>query len=286
MAVRALRICWRSSSAAIPSCRPYEADPPYNCFPSLHVAPSFVSALACSRLGRGLGAASLSAALLVQVSTLFTKQYYVVAVAAGVLLAGVAFLVFLRRYPPASASSDRRVTAVLAAGLAVVIGAGADQRRCRRRCLPMTQMRWFIVALAAAIVAAVGIGLLLPRLLMPPAAPANRVNGLYVGGLYSVDNSDGGFRIAKVLAVDADVIHVRLYGNHFSERPSKIDSSALTLLPDAGYDGPGFARIAVTPRFFVEWRPRLIQATEPPSAEELQGSDRWSEDPGPILGRQ
>jgi len=31
----------------------YEADPPYNCFPSLHVAHSFVSALTCSRVHRG-----------------------------------------------------------------------------------------------------------------------------------------------------------------------------------------------------------------------------------------
>ena len=33
----------------------YDSDPPYNCFPSLHVAHSFVSALACSRVHRLLG---------------------------------------------------------------------------------------------------------------------------------------------------------------------------------------------------------------------------------------
>ena len=33
----------------------YAADPPYNCFPSLHVAHSFVSALAAGRVHRGVG---------------------------------------------------------------------------------------------------------------------------------------------------------------------------------------------------------------------------------------
>src|SRR5688572_2071191 len=33
----------------------YSSDPPYNCFPSLHVAHSFVSALASYRVHRGLG---------------------------------------------------------------------------------------------------------------------------------------------------------------------------------------------------------------------------------------
>ena len=33
----------------------YSADPPYNCFPSLHVAHSFVSALTCFKVNRGVG---------------------------------------------------------------------------------------------------------------------------------------------------------------------------------------------------------------------------------------
>src|SRR5262245_12409921 len=55
----------------------YSADPPYNCFPSLHVAHSFVSALACSRVHRGVGIAGVVCASLVGLSTLFTKQHYI-----------------------------------------------------------------------------------------------------------------------------------------------------------------------------------------------------------------
>ena len=76
----------------------YGADPVYNCLPSIHVAHSFVSALACHRVHRPLGRVALSCASLVAVSTLFIKQHYVADVIAGVLLALAANAVFLGPY--------------------------------------------------------------------------------------------------------------------------------------------------------------------------------------------
>jgi len=96
----------------------YGADPPYNCFPSLHVAHSFVSALTCQLVNRALGVAALAAAALVGVATLFTKQHYVADVVAGFLLAGAADVVFLRRCSrDAVPSADRRAAPALAAGI-------------------------------------------------------------------------------------------------------------------------------------------------------------------------
>ena len=93
----------------------YEADPPYNCFPSLHVAHSFVSALTCCRVHRGLGFAAGVCALLVGVSTLYAKQHYILDVIAGIGLACVAYVVFLRNYPSNEIPTiERRVAPVLA----------------------------------------------------------------------------------------------------------------------------------------------------------------------------
>ncbi len=77
----------------------YDADPPYNCFPSLHVAHSFVSALTCYRVHRRVGIVAIICASLVGLSTLYTKQHYILDVIAGAFLAGVAYVVFLRGYP-------------------------------------------------------------------------------------------------------------------------------------------------------------------------------------------
>ena len=93
----------------------YSSDPPYNCFPSLHVAHSFVSALACRGVHRRLGGIALVFATLVALSTLFTKQHYVVDVIAGVLLALIASRLFLRPFhPDTGAELDRHAAPALA----------------------------------------------------------------------------------------------------------------------------------------------------------------------------
>lgn len=101
----------------------YSADPPRNCFPSLHVAHDFVSVVACWRVHRGVGLAAGLWASLIAVSTLFTKQHYVADVVAGVVLAGVAHVVFLRHCPrEAVAELDRRAAPVLLTGLIGLCG--------------------------------------------------------------------------------------------------------------------------------------------------------------------
>jgi membrane-associated phospholipid phosphatase len=86
----------------------YAFDPPRNCFPSLHVAWAFVTAFACHRVHRGVGRFATGWAALIGISTLFTKQHYVVDVIAGVLLAVIAERLFLRGHPAAAIPEDDR----------------------------------------------------------------------------------------------------------------------------------------------------------------------------------
>lgn len=103
----------------------YDSDPPYNCFPSIHVAHSFVSALVCYRVHRTLGVVALSFAALVAISTLFTKQHYVADVVAGMALAVVANAFWLRRYDRSNIpEAERRVAPVLAWCVGGLIGFG------------------------------------------------------------------------------------------------------------------------------------------------------------------
>lgn len=99
----------------------YNCDVPYNCFPSLHVAHSFVSALTCYHVHRGVGIAAVIWASLIGISTLFTKQHYILDVIAGVLLAYFAYVVFLQKYPrEAVPDLDRRLAPVLAMGFILI----------------------------------------------------------------------------------------------------------------------------------------------------------------------
>ena len=100
----------------------YDFDPPYNCFPSIHVAHSFVSAVACYRVHRGVGTAAAIAASLVGVSTLFTKQHYILDVIAGIALAAIAWAVFLRKRSGDVPEIDSRLAPVLALGTVAIVG--------------------------------------------------------------------------------------------------------------------------------------------------------------------
>jgi membrane-associated phospholipid phosphatase len=99
----------------------YGADPPYNCFPSLHVAHSFVSAFACARVHRGVGIGAIACAVLVAISTVYTKQHYVLDVVAGLFLSCVAYVIFLRKHIDVP-ELDRRAAPVLAIALIAAFG--------------------------------------------------------------------------------------------------------------------------------------------------------------------
>ena len=86
----------------------YDIDQPYGCFPSLHVAYSFVGALACYRMHRGVGMAASVWSILIGLSTVYTKQHFVVDAVAGGVLGVAAYWLFLKGEPRTPvAGSDR-----------------------------------------------------------------------------------------------------------------------------------------------------------------------------------
>ena len=98
----------------------YSADVSANCFPSLHVAQSCVSAIVCRRVNRPLGNVAGVWAALIALSTLFTKQHYVADVIGGVILAAIAWMLFLRGKPKDVLDLDRRAAPAIAGLFAVL----------------------------------------------------------------------------------------------------------------------------------------------------------------------
>lgn len=103
----------------------YASDPPYNCLPSLHVAHSFVSALASGRVHRSLGVIASVCAFVVGLSTLFTRQHYILDVVTGIALASVAYAIFLRGTRRDEVPElDRKVAPALALVVIALVVAG------------------------------------------------------------------------------------------------------------------------------------------------------------------
>lgn len=106
--------------------------------------------------------------------------------------------------------------------------------------------------------------------------------GFEVGGLYSIENGDSTFGIAKVLALDPGVVGVRTYTEKFPERPSSVDPVSLSLGSINDPDGFGMGHLPITPRAFFAWKPILI-SVQPVVEEELEGYRIWKEaDAGPL----
>jgi len=73
----------------------YAADRPTNLFPSLHVSLSFLFALAVGDARPRLRPWMIAWAALVAVSTLFTRQHYLIDVVGGVIVAWIAWRIYL-----------------------------------------------------------------------------------------------------------------------------------------------------------------------------------------------
>ena len=97
----------------------YSSDHRYNCLPSLHVGQCFLAAFACYRVNRHVGWAAMAWAFLVGLSTVYTKQHYVLDVVTGILLACVGYFVALRGYPPEATPERERRNAPLLAAIAI-----------------------------------------------------------------------------------------------------------------------------------------------------------------------
>jgi hypothetical protein len=134
-------------------------------------------------------------------------------------------------------------------------------------------MKWQILALIAFLALSVVAGLLLSRVSPSALAPPNSAPP-QLGGIYSVDNADGGYRVVRVFGVRPHEVRVTLYGNHFSRRPEQIELEELSLQPSGGYEGPGFADLTVSLKAFRLWKPSLIRV-ETLSTEQLSDAHRW-----------
>ncbi len=102
------------------------SDPPWNCLPSEHCAAAMIAALATWEADRRMGAFAFFTALLIGVSTLYTKQHYLVDVLAGYGLA--ATLHFALRWSRSFEGETRLGNVV-----ALFAGEDAQGQRERRR---------------------------------------------------------------------------------------------------------------------------------------------------------
>lgn len=96
-----------------------------------------------------------------------------------------------------------------------------------------------------------------------------------VGGIY-VTNPDEDHKIGiiKVLAIDRDGVHVSIYKNRFSSRPSHVDEARLEFGTIHDSEPPGIMHVPLSNAAFTRFCPIFIQQSRVTS-EELELIKEW-----------
>jgi hypothetical protein len=103
------------------------------------------------------------------------------------------------------------------------------------------------------------------------------------GALYSVDDGEGRYVVAKVLGVENGGVHVRLYKNKFQVRPERVEFKSLSLGTIHDKDGFGMGHLPVTHGQFRAWRPVFISDSAVEEGE-LEGYREWQRGKGGFFG--
>jgi len=97
--------------------------------------------------------------------------------------------------------------------------------------------------------------------------------------LYSIDNGDGEFGIVKIIVLEPQAVHVRLYKQKFAIRPVSIDAKSLTLGSIDDKDGFGIGHLPLSRNEFESWEP-IFLTQQSVSQEELDGYEMWKQGSG------
>lgn len=100
-----------------------------------------------------------------------------------------------------------------------------------------------------------------------------------VGAYFSVKSEKLGYKVVKILATDLEGVHIRMFSNHFNERPKSINPE--DLFSDSINNDPkalGAYHIPLRYETFAEqWKPEFI-AQGNLTDEELNGYKIWKEE--------
>ncbi len=101
------------------------------------------------------------------------------------------------------------------------------------------------------------------------------------GDLLSVLAEDGQFGVMKVLVIDDNGAHVRLYGQRFSERPQLSDLHELSVVPiSPEHRNPfSFGHMPFLYSSLDSWEPQVLGSGQV-SEEELAGYHHWLKENG------
>jgi len=94
------------------------------------------------------------------------------------------------------------------------------------------------------------------------------------GSICTIEDGEGKFGIVKVLVINAEEAHVKIYKNKYDQRPAQVDLKTLSLGSINDSDGFGIGHVPLERKGFDNWKPIEV-AFEDVTPADLEGYNLW-----------
>ncbi|WP_338813321.1 hypothetical protein V9L05_18360 [Bernardetia sp. Wsw4-3y2] len=104
----------------------------------------------------------------------------------------------------------------------------------------------------------------------------NQANNIKAGSICTIENGEGKFGMVKVLVINDQEAHVKIYKNEYDQRPTKVDIKTLDLGSINDSEGGfGIGHVPLERKGFDDWKP-IIVGFEEVTKDELVGYEMWN----------
>ncbi|MBO9202800.1 MULTISPECIES: hypothetical protein [Niastella] len=103
----------------------------------------------------------------------------------------------------------------------------------------------------------------------------NKADMIKAGSICTIDDGEGKFGVVKVLVINDQEAHIKIYKNKYDQRPSKIDLKTLSLGSINDKDGNiGIGHVPLERKGFDSWKPVIVDFEEV-TKDDLVGYEFW-----------
>jgi hypothetical protein len=101
-----------------------------------------------------------------------------------------------------------------------------------------------------------------------------KTNDIKAGSICTIEDGEGKYGVVKVLVINEEEAHVKIYKNKYDKRPAQVDLKTLSLGSITDPDGFGIGHVPLERKGFDNWKPEEV-AFEEVSKDELEGYELW-----------
>lgn len=102
----------------------------------------------------------------------------------------------------------------------------------------------------------------------------NQKDSIKAGSICTVEDGEGKFGVIKILVIDDEIAHVKIYKNKYDQRPDTIDVKTLSLGSINDGEEVGIGHVPLARKEFEDWKPIPV-GFEAVTKEDLEGYEIW-----------